>query len=635
MRAPSAPVPPLPYPGGSSSSEPYPPELATPRLTERMTPQQLLLGAGAVAVVGTGLAAFTVGTLPGVLAVGVLLLVTAALAVLAGYAGGPTTGEALAASAVASAAALVVVGAATAGDATVAGATLSGLVAVGTTALRLVSPQLRTWPVAAWGATQVTVLVLLLGAGPAGAGLAGVLVAMALVGLLIARLGDDVVARSALLAVLPWWGAGVVVAERTAWHGVQPAATLAAAAAVIAAGGLLLTVSRRVPDLPVPTAVIPVLAGLTAGGAVAGAALGGGPGWVLGAGFLGLGLTAVVAIAASRGPDWVPREAGLTAAVTLTGVSAIGLVREAHWGGLGLLLITAAAAAVLLSARSRESRPSAVPVSVGAAAAAVVLLTTEGPVSPAGVGVVLVAIAVAALAEAVRLTAVRLTAGRLSVSRTGDSPDERAAAPTATTGTVVGVLGVLVARTGVDWAVPAMLLAILGLALMAHGDLTRRRGTRVLGQVALVLAAWSAAAQWGWPAPESLTVPAALVLLAGNRRRLPHGASWAGWGPGLAVGVLPSLVLGVLHPTPVRQVSVLVAALVLALVGSARSARAPFVLGLLTVVVLTVGWVLDPDPTGWVGSLLVGGIALLGLGAWREQRIRHGRPALRRVRGFR
>ncbi len=649
MSAPSRPAPPPPY------EEPgYPPAPPPASLRDRVTPPALLLGAGAVAVLGSGLATLTIGTALGVGLLLALLLTCAALALLAGHTGDRAAGEALAITAVGSAAALVGVGTRAAADGTLAAATLTGLVAAGALALWPLSPQLRTWPVTAWTAAQATVLVVLPGAGLTGVPLAGLLLTVAVVGLVVARVGRDAVAWAGLLGGVPWWVCGVVVAEQAAWGGRDPVP--AAVLAVLAAVALLLTTAPDVPELP-GRRLVPALAGLVAGTTAGGAALGGTPDGVLGAGFLGLGTAALVAVAASRGPDWVPRDAGLTAAVTLTALSAAGLVRDASWGYLGLLLATTAAAAALLAARRRESRPSGLPVTVGATASAVVLLATAGPVSGAFVGAVLVAIAVLALGAAVQLAvllprraAARVAAwvrgrvrGRLgrrarteSVRRPGgDSPDERAAGPTAGAGTVVGVLGVGLAAADGARVITAVLLAVLGLALMAHGDLTRGRATRILGQLALVGAAWSAATQLGWTAPETVTVPAGVVLLAGSWRLLPHAPSWPTWGRGLAVGLLPSVALTLVDPTPARQVPVLVAAFVCIVGGLGGAVRAPFVLGLVAVVGVTAGWLLDDVPTPWLATLLAVGALLLALGVGRERQLLRGEPVPRWLRSFR
>ncbi|MFC7572824.1 SCO7613 C-terminal domain-containing membrane protein [Klenkia terrae] len=177
---------------------------------------------------------------------------------------------------------------------------------------------------------------------------------------------------------------------------------------------------------------------------------------------------------------------------------------------------------------------------------------------------------------------------------------------------------------------------------MGHGDVTRGtrdpdvpldeqevrgRGTRVLGGLALVAAAWLGADQLGWGAPEVVTVPAGVVMLAGRWRSLPHGTSWPAWGPGLAVGLMPSVLLTVLDPTPVRQVVTLVAALLLVLGGLGWAVRAPFVLGLVGVLGVTAGWLLDGAPTPWVVALLVVGALLMAAGAVREQQRRRGTPS--------
>ncbi len=681
------PLPPLPYPEDARPA--YPPPVPATALADRVTPQVLLLGAGVVAVLGAVLSVFTVGTPAGVLAVGALLVVAAGLAVLAGYAGTPSAGEALAVASVLAAGTLVVVGARTAPRPELAAGTLALFVAVGTGALRPVAPQLRTWPVASWVAGQVAVLVAVQSTPLRSDLLAGVLLGVALTGLAIAWAARGVVALAGLLGSVPWWLAGVWVAERAAWGGDRPA--VAAGLAVAAALGLLVTTHPRVPELPVAAPLVPVLAGVVAGSAVAGAATSGGPRWLLAAGFAGLGLAAVVAVAASRGPDWVPRDAGLAAATTLVLLAAVGTARTGRWADLGLLMVTTAAAAVLLSVRNRDTRPSTVPIAVGTVALAVVLLTSEGPVSGAAVGAALVAVAVAALAEAVVLEVVlpwwaarrvrawvrqRVRRGPRPVTGpvddvrdafaavdTGradapagaagpdpDSPDVRAAGSAAVTGSVVGLLGVGLALAAGRPGVTAVLLAVLGLALMGHGDVTRGtrpadvpleeqdargRSTRGLGGLCLVAAAWTGAALAGWSVLHVVPVVAGSVLLAGSWRALPHGPSWSSWGPGLATALVPSVLLAVLDPTPAQQVGTLVASLVLVLGGLGWAVRAPFVLGLAGVLGVSVGWLADGAPTPWVVALFGVGAVLLLVGAVRERQRRRGEPVPARVRTFR
>ncbi|SCX57388.1 hypothetical protein SAMN03159343_3658 [Klenkia marina] len=677
----------------------YPPPVRPAPLPDRVTPQQLLVGAGVVAVLGATLSTFAVGTPAGVVAVSVLLVVAAALAVLAGHAGGPTAGEGLALGAVAAAGTLVAVGALTAPDPALAAGTLSGFVAVATAALHLVGPQLRTWPVASWLAAQAAVVAVLVSTSLPVVLTAGALLGTALAGLAIAWFGDGprhgVLSRAGLLGSVPWWAVGVWVVERAAWAG--EGVPLTAGLGVAAALGLLVTTHRRVPELPVAGAAVPVLAGVTAGSVLAGAASSAGPDWVLGSGFLGLLLAAAVAVAASRGPAWVPRDAGLAAAGTLTLLAALGTGWAGRWSDLGLLLVTTAAAAVLLSVRDRDTRPSTVPVAVGALALAVVTLTDDGPLTGAGVGTALVAVAVTALAEAVVLAVVlprragqrvrawvRARTGRTApvpprdpvrdvrdafasidtgrpaappadgsvqpLDAPAGSPDERAATSAAGTGTVVGLLGVATAASSGSYGTTAALLAVLGLALMGHGDVlrgtrlpgvpeeeveVRGRGTRTLGGLAVVAACATGAALAGWTAWETVTVPAGVVLLAGRWRSLPHGPSPRTWGPGLAVALLPSVLLTVADPTPVRQVTVLVVSLVMVLAGLGWAVRAPFVLGLVGVLGVTAGWLLDDAPSPWVVALLVVGAALIGAGAVRERQRRRGEPVPALVRTLR
>ncbi|MCO7222669.1 hypothetical protein NH342_23030, partial [Klenkia sp. PcliD-1-E] len=260
------PLPPLPYPEDARPA--YPPPVPAAPLADRVTPQVLLLGAGVVAVLGSVLSVFTVGTPAGVVAVAALLVVAAGLAVLAGHAGTPTAGEALAVASVLAAGALVVVGARTAPRPELAAGTLALFVAVGTGALRMVAPQLRTWPVAAWVAAQVAVLVAVQSHDLRSDLLTGVLLGVALTGLAVAWAGRDVVAMAGLLGSVPWWLTGVWVAEQEAWGGDRP--VLAAGFAVAAAVGLLLTTHPRVPRLPVAGPLVPVLAGVVAGSVVAG-----------------------------------------------------------------------------------------------------------------------------------------------------------------------------------------------------------------------------------------------------------------------------------------------------------------------------------------------------------------------------
>ncbi|WKU08184.1 SCO7613 C-terminal domain-containing membrane protein [Micromonospora sp. HUAS LYJ1] len=127
---------------------------------------------------------------------------------------------------------------------------------------------------------------------------------------------------------------------------------------------------------------------------------------------------------------------------------------------------------------------------------------------------------------------------------------------------------------------------------------------------------------------EAYTLPAAgLTVVAGLlalRARLGL-TSWLALGPGLAAGLLPSLVsvLVAPDPQPWRRLLLGGAALAVVLVGAGRRWQAPVVLGGGTLVLLAVhelvrGWDLLPR---WI-YLAVGGLALITLAATYERRRR-------------
>ena len=127
---------------------------------------------------------------------------------------------------------------------------------------------------------------------------------------------------------------------------------------------------------------------------------------------------------------------------------------------------------------------------------------------------------------------------------------------------------------------------------------------------------------------EAYTLPAAgLTLVAGllALRTRPGLTSWLALGPGLAAGLLPSLVsvLVAPDPQPWRRLLLGGAALGVVLVGAVRRWQAPVVLGggslvLLALHELVRGWDLLPR---WI-YLAVGGLALITLAATYERRRR-------------
>src|SRR5215831_7680750 len=162
-----------------------------------------------------------------------------------------------------------------------------------------------------------------------------------------------------------------------------------------------------------------------------------------------------------------------------------------------------------------------------------------------------------------------------------------------------------------------------------------------LGQAEAALCAWLVSA--GVHAPEPYTVPAAAVLLAAGwrrSRRSPRLGSWACYGPGLALLLLPSLVAVWLLPGWARPLVLGLAAAGITLAGGRARLLAPLLLGGATVV-LDAGHELAPAVQQLAGMLphwvpiAVIGLVLLAVGATYEARLRdlgRLRAALGRMR---
>jgi hypothetical protein len=149
-----------------------------------------------------------------------------------------------------------------------------------------------------------------------------------------------------------------------------------------------------------------------------------------------------------------------------------------------------------------------------------------------------------------------------------------------------------------------------------------------LAQAEAALCAWLVSA--GVHAPEPYTVPAAAVLLAAGwrrSRRSPRLSSWACYGPGLALLLMPSLVAVWLLPGWARPLVLGLAAAGITLAGARARLLAPLLLGGVTVV-LDAGHELAPAVRQLAGLLprwvpiAVIGLVLLAVGATYEARLR-------------
>jgi len=183
-------------------------------------------------------------------------------------------------------------------------------------------------------------------------------------------------------------------------------------------------------------------------------------------------------------------------------------------------------------------------------------------------------------------------------------------------------------------------LTVAGVAagITAYLSQDRRPAGWVSG-VLLTLASWIRLADSDIQAVEWYTLPAAVALLAyGTRRfrRAPGESSWRCLGPGLALALVPSLLLAVGEPLSWRGLVVAPVSVGLVVLGVRGRLAAPFALGVLATAVLALReiWPVAAFIPRWTLLFLVGGV-LLVMGMTWEARVRNVRTASRYVRGLR
>jgi hypothetical protein len=190
---------------------------------------------------------------------------------------------------------------------------------------------------------------------------------------------------------------------------------------------------------------------------------------------------------------------------------------------------------------------------------------------------------------------------------------------------------VLLAGTSVVLAVedPGWLswtLAVSGLLCVAVALRPDRRGVAVVGGLLLSASSWVRLADADVHAPEPYVAPLALaaVLLGYLRRRTQPGlSSFAAYGAGLTVALVPSLLKALDDPTPTRGLLLLVVAFGVVVAGVLEQLRAPLVIGGVVLAVDAVHLV-APYASAlprWM-LLAVAGTVLVLLGATYEQRLR-------------
>lgn len=209
-------------------------------------------------------------------------------------------------------------------------------------------------------------------------------------------------------------------------------------------------------------------------------------------------------------------------------------------------------------------------------------------------------------------------------------------------GLAAGLLAIALAAS--DGPALALVLALGG--VIAAGTAVRedrRRSAGVLAAVLFVLATLVRLALWQVSWPEAYTLPVTVPALwvgAVRRRHDATASSWAAYGPGLGVTLLPSLVAAWGDAGWVRPLLLGGAALLVTLAGARLRLQAPLVLG---GAVLAVDALHELAPfvvqaagalPRWVPPAVVG-LGLLAVGATYERRlrdVRRARAALGRMR---
>ncbi|MBB3085641.1 SCO7613 C-terminal domain-containing membrane protein [Geodermatophilus sabuli] len=627
---PAAPLPPAAVPPPPWSRPPRLPPGAPapgagaaghPAARRRVSPQQVLLGLGALLVVAAAIAFVAVAWTRLGLAfqATVMLAVTASACGLSAWTGRKglrATEEALAAAG----AALLAVDLGAAHALGLAGAdavplriwtALSCAVVVGVAAgLARLRRSTVTWPLVAVLAAQPVALLLLPPGAVGGTAGAAVALAVALLDVLLPLALRPALQPVARVLALLWTFAGAGLGVAAAWS--RPPVDSWSAAVLIAAAGALTLLLLREPRLAATLPRAWVLAGAGAGVAalaLSGAmARAGGPGPVaaaalgvalLGAGVLTAHLHAVAAASTAAGT-----------ALAVTG-SATLLVTERP-GALAVVVLGATVPAALSAARLPALRPRALAASLACPAAAALLAQEAGWLGLAATGLLLALVGAAGFGLAALWT---------------PSTEERV---TAGTGLLAGLCA-LATTAGVQaWGQAALVLAVTGAAAGAYALAAHRRDVAVGAVAALVAAAWTAVGGAGVATPEAYTLPAAGGLLLLAVPQLRDGArSWAAEGPAVVTALAPSALMAVAEPSALRLVLVVAGATAFAVAGTLTRRQAPFVVGAAALATVVLGRLTPYAPLAprWL-VLAAAGLILLVLGATYERRRQQAREAV-------
>ena len=625
---PPAPPPPATpwWPSPGPAPAPAPPR-------RQLSPQQVLLGLGALLLVAGALAfvalAWTRFGL--VFQAAVMVTVTTAACAVSAWAarrGLRATEEALAA---AGAALLAVdLGAAHARDlfglAQVPLRTWTAVscvvVVLAALALGRLTRSTVTWPVVALLVAQPVLLLLLPAgtvAGPAGVAVAVAVAAADLAAVLVLR--PRLAPGARLLAAL-WAGGGVLGGLVVAATGTVAESWTATALLAVAAAAAVAGLRRpRLAGRPVPGGTVAAGAAAVVGLALAGSLGTSSSAGAVVAAVLGLVLTtAAVLLAGARplsGPvpaAAVPElRAGLLAGGgALSVAGALVLADTGRSGALALSVLAAAVPTGLAALRVPGVRDVCTGATLLLPAAAVLIGHHGGWLSAPTAGLLLALVAATSFAGA--------------AWRAG-APEEWVCA--AAGALVGGGAGATTATVGA-WGQVALQLGVVGVAAGCYALVAHRALVAVVAIADLVAACWTAVGGAGVETPEAYTLPAAVGLLVVALPRLrARGPSWGAEGAAAGVALVPSGLVVVADPTALRLVLVVVAAVALVVAGTVTHRQAPFVLGAgaLAFVVLARLGPYAPLLPRWL-TLAAAGLVLLVLGATYERRRQQAREAV-------
>lgn len=200
------------------------------------------------------------------------------------------------------------------------------------------------------------------------------------------------------------------------------------------------------------------------------------------------------------------------------------------------------------------------------------------------------------------------------------------------------VVGVSMAYSSPSHRAAELTVAGVAAGITAYLSQDRRRAGWVSGML-LTLASWIRLADNDIQAVEWYTLPAATALLVYGARRLrgdPGESSWRCLGPGLALALVPSLLVAVSDPVSWRGLAAGLASVALVALGVRVRLAAPFALGAVATAVLALReiWPVAAFIPRWTLLFLIGGI-LLAMGMTWEERVRDVRAAGSYVRGLR